>query len=235
VVIKFKRLWQFGRFSGEAEVGRIIEVEMASPMLISVVDGAGRRAGGDEHGEYQEIAGSFYSGRKSHPQTIRFPSTCPSSYDLVMAGIGEGEFHLALRLFEADDLLEERRFEGVASEGIKMWSSFAVVGEAGPGEVLSIRYDETAFLRGDVNGDGGINLADAIKILMVLFSDEPGFECAAAADANGSDGVGISDCIYLLEFFFLNGQAPPRPYPYCGLDPAGDSAGDCQYDPAACR
>ena len=36
-------------------------------------------------------------------------------------------------------------------------------------------------------------------------------------DSNGDGALDISDPIYTLQFLFTGGQAPPAPYPDCGV------------------
>lgn len=79
---------------------------------------------------------------------------------------------------------------------------------------------EAGFLRGDCNGDGGLDLSDAVSSLGMLFlGDEPG-DCLASCDANDDGEVDISDAVYSLSFLFLGAAQPPAPWPLCG--PAAD-------------
>ncbi len=87
--------------------------------------------------------------------------------------------------------------------------------------------DAVAFIRGDGNDDGTLNLADAIFLINYFFADGliPG--CSAAADANNDFTVDLGDVIYLINHQFLDGAAPAAPWPGCGADPAGESAIGC--------
>lgn len=78
----------------------------------------------------------------------------------------------------------------------------------------------TPFIRGDSNGDGDVNIADAISILMVLF-DGAGTDCLDALDVNDNDAISVSDAFHLVCFLFCSpsGSPPPTPYPACGTDP----------------
>ena len=79
------------------------------------------------------------------------------------------------------------------------------------------------FHRGDPNGDGGQNIADAVFILMHLFTGGEAPSCADSADVDDSGVVNISDAIFLLRFLFQSGLPPPDPGPPglpCGPDPA---------------
>jgi Raf kinase inhibitor-like YbhB/YbcL family protein len=63
------------------------------------------------------------------------------------------------------------------------------------------------ILRGDSNGDGAVDLADAVFVLLHLYAggDPPG--CPAAADADSNGNLEITDPLAILYFLFLSG--PP--------------------------
>ncbi|MBI4600480.1 MAG: hypothetical protein HY721_00830 [Planctomycetes bacterium] len=72
------------------------------------------------------------------------------------------------------------------------------------------------FLRGDANGDGLVDMSDAVSTLAWLFLGGPGPGCLEAADANASAQVNIGDPIYTLQHRFSGGPPPPAPFPDCG-------------------
>jgi hypothetical protein len=82
------------------------------------------------------------------------------------------------------------------------------------------------FVRGNVNQDGGIDIADAISILQYLFADRAAPSCMDAADANDDETVNIADPIRLLGWLF-GGDAPLPPPRTCGADPGGEFL-DCR-------
>jgi hypothetical protein len=85
-----------------------------------------------------------------------------------------------------------------------------------------------AFLRGDANGDGRLDLSDAIFTLAFLFLGGPAPLCPAAADANDGGALDIADPIFTLGWLFTGGPPPPPPGPAaCGLDPTPDALGTC--------
>ncbi len=88
------------------------------------------------------------------------------------------------------------------------------------------------FIRGDTNGDGSVNIADAINILMILFR---GFEttCADTVDTNDDGAWDLADAIGLLTYFFYNTTPPRPPYPTCGPDETPDELSCAAY--SACR
>ncbi|MGQ9590888.1 MAG: hypothetical protein ACUVYA_11400 [Planctomycetota bacterium] len=101
-----------------------------------------------------------------------------------------------------------------------------------PYEFLVCR--EVWFVRGNVNGDGVVNLADAKYVLEHLFRGGPAPSCERAADADGDDAVRVVDAIYLLAHLFRGGQPPPPPYPECGVS-SGASSLPCVREPACER
>ncbi|MCA8962740.1 MAG: VCBS repeat-containing protein [Planctomycetes bacterium] len=101
------------------------------------------------------------------------------------------------------------------------------------GGVMSI-YANTAgsssteFRRGDINGDGQVQVSDAVALLGALFvagSDPVG--CDDAADANDDGATDLSDAVTVLQYLFITGAAaPPAPgAENCGADPTSDGLG----------
>ena len=83
------------------------------------------------------------------------------------------------------------------------------------------------FIRGDGNGDGHIDISDAVVVLRTLFGGHP-HDCHDALDANDSGIADIADAVYTLSYLFAGGPAPPAPFPDYGLDPTGDDL-DCLW------
>lgn len=117
-----------------------------------------------------------------------------------------------------------------------MWTlnhSIAPTVEGGTVEIV----EEGAFLRGDANGDGGVDaLEDAIYLLLFGFVDGTAPPCRDAADVDDSGIVSpLLDALVTLQWGFLDGAAPPDPGPAtCGLDPSPDEE-SCVDSPDACR
>ena len=87
------------------------------------------------------------------------------------------------------------------------------------------------FRRGDSNGDGAVDLSDAVTTLGHLFVGNAEVHCLDAADSNDDDELNITDGIYTLAFLFTGGAPIPDPgKDNCGLDP-GPSLG-CLSSPA---
>ena len=103
----------------------------------------------------------------------------------------------------------------------------------------------TRFVRGDVNQDAVVDIADAIALINYLYAKGPRPLCLDAADANddaylGSrTGIDIADVMALLGYLFVRGPALPPPFRSarvripldCGIDPQVDDGLDCEsYD-----
>jgi hypothetical protein len=83
-----------------------------------------------------------------------------------------------------------------------------------------------AFLRGDCDGTGKINITDPIVTLTHLFQGKARWLCDDACDANDDGKVNISDPITLLSHLFQGGGPLPPPGPKaCGIDFTPDFLG----------
>ncbi|MBN1419444.1 MAG: right-handed parallel beta-helix repeat-containing protein [Planctomycetes bacterium] len=90
----------------------------------------------------------------------------------------------------------------------------------------------TAFLRGETNGSGTIDLADAIFSLSFQFASGPEPACRKTADVNDDGSIDIGDPIFLLNHLFIPGSPPPpAPFGACGTDPTPDDLGCESYPP----
>jgi len=84
-----------------------------------------------------------------------------------------------------------------------------------------------AFVRGDADGTGALDVTDAIRVFFTLFIEPEDSPCPDAADANDDGEIDLSDGIFILSFGFLGGPQPPAPFPLCGPDPTSDPLLPC--------
>jgi hypothetical protein len=87
--------------------------------------------------------------------------------------------------------------------------------------------EERVFHRGDANGDGRLDLVDAVFLLRGLFAGGPAPRCAEATDVDNDGDVDVGDAVQVLGFLFQGGTppAPPGPPPApCGVDPDAPGA-----------
>jgi hypothetical protein len=65
-----------------------------------------------------------------------------------------------------------------------------------------------SFLRGDVNGDNRVNIADISYLIDYVFRQGQAPVVTEAADANNDRLVNVSDAIYLVNYIFRFGPPP---------------------------
>lgn len=83
------------------------------------------------------------------------------------------------------------------------------------------------FIRGDCNGTGVLDIADAIYILNYLFVGAAAPTCLDACDASDGGTFDLADSVAILEALFLGVVPLDAPFPDCGGDPTADPL-DCQ-------
>ena len=88
--------------------------------------------------------------------------------------------------------------------------------------VQSAAFGMATFLRGEVNGDGGIDMSDAVFVLQWLFGKGRTPTCMDAADANDDGVLDLSDGVAILQWRFGGGAPLPGPLNNCGHDPTAD-------------
>lgn len=92
------------------------------------------------------------------------------------------------------------------------------------------------FIRGDTNGDGGLDITDPIFNLSYQFLGTVSPNCLAALDTNSDTNIDLSDPIYNVQHQFLGSEPPGAPFPNCGpelLDEEG--ALPCESSTANCQ
>jgi hypothetical protein len=67
---------------------------------------------------------------------------------------------------------------------------------------------ESAFIRGDVNGDGVINASDVVYLINYLFVGGPAPTPLQAGDATSDGLINASDVVYLINYLFIGGPPP---------------------------
>ena len=87
---------------------------------------------------------------------------------------------------------------------------------------LEIAEGTENFVRGDLNGDQKVDLADAMGVFFFLILGEFTPDCLDAVDADDDGLLTIVDGIYLITFLYRAGPAPLVPFPFPGPDPSSD-------------
>jgi len=124
--------------------------------------------------------------------------------------------------------------DGIDGSGTALLSNGVVIGTGSfsnfvrtPG-VIELAAG-AAFRRGDVDGDGQLNLADPVSVLQYLFAGGASPACHAAADFDADGVLQLNDPIGSLTYLFAGGPPPPAPHPACGVSPleSCDDPGSC--------
>lgn len=112
-------------------------------------------------------------------------------------------------------------------QGLSRTALYACVLVAAAGAFTPI--EAAGFRRGDSNGDGRVDLSDAVALLLHLFRGGDTVHCQDAADANDNCRIEIADAIWDLAYLFGGGEAPPPPFPATGADPTPDALDCAEY------
>jgi hypothetical protein len=122
--------------------------------------------------------------------------------------------------------------DGLRGSGQPVDNLVAYRGQAFLPELAESRIDfcgGPSFRRGDSDGNGRLEVTDALRTLNRLFLGTGILNCLEAADADDNGRLEITDPIRVLGFLFLGGPAPLPPGPRnCGPDPAGSPELGCQ-------
>jgi len=91
-----------------------------------------------------------------------------------------------------------------------------------------------AFVRGDTDASGDVDLTDAVTILGYAFLGTAAPSCMKSADVN-DNGVAaeLSDAVYILSFKFAGSSPPAPPFPDCGVEPVESTLSCDAFDPCA--
>ncbi|MEM7234441.1 MAG: hypothetical protein AAF517_19840, partial [Planctomycetota bacterium] len=87
------------------------------------------------------------------------------------------------------------------------------------------------FVRGDVNLDGRLSLADVFSILGYMHQGQ-GLLCHDAADVDDSGTINGTDFAFILGTLFFRHAPPPPPYPSAGVDPTDADGLGCEQSSA---
>ncbi|MCA8961150.1 MAG: hypothetical protein KDC38_11585 [Planctomycetes bacterium] len=138
-------------------------------------------------------------------------------FQLVQLAIADGEATIVGDPIPLDAVESENSFGEFVLQGDEV---IAV------GLTTSTVYElgSAFFVRGDAQGNGSVDLGDAILILDTCFGDVPFNSCIDAYDVDDSGDLDIADAILLLNYLFTDGSPPPPPgrSPSAGPDPTPD-------------
>ena len=72
----------------------------------------------------------------------------------------------------------------------------------------TLNFDVITFLCGDANGDGSVNVSDAVYVIGYVFSGGSEPIPLISGDANCDLTVNVSDAVYIINYVFTGGNAP---------------------------
>lgn len=149
------------------------------------------------------------------PLAVTFSNTSTGTFDSATWLFGDGGLGIG------DTVLHTYTDEGSYSV------TLSVDGPSGADiitltDIVQVIPDGVQFIRGDVNNDGSVNIADAIGALDYLFSNGP-VTCLSAVDANDDGGTDVADAIAILGYLFSSNGDLSAPFPGCGLEATIDT------------
>jgi hypothetical protein len=83
----------------------------------------------------------------------------------------------------------------------------------------TLSFDVSTFICGDTNGDGNVNVSDAVWIINYVFIGGDPPDPIEAGDCNCDGNCNVSDAVYVINYVFIGGNAP--------CDTNGDDIPDC--------
>jgi hypothetical protein len=77
-----------------------------------------------------------------------------------------------------------------------------------PEWTIPVSLTVQSYVCGDANGDGDVNVSDAVYLIEYIFKSGPPPDPLPAGDADGNGDVNIADAIYLINYIFKSGPPP---------------------------
>lgn len=73
---------------------------------------------------------------------------------------------------------------------------------------ITLSGEEIPFVLGDANGDGVVNVGDAVFLINNIFRSGPAPDPLESADANCDEAVNVGDAVYIINNVFKGGPPP---------------------------
>jgi len=80
--------------------------------------------------------------------------------------------------------------------------------EAGIDDLRIMSFECESWTRGDADGDGDIDVADAVHVINYIFKGGPAPDPVDAGDANCDGDVNVGDAVYVIGYVFKGGPEP---------------------------
>ncbi len=78
-------------------------------------------------------------------------------------------------------------------------------------KVMSTISSANSFVCGDANGDGAVNVGDAVFLINYVFKGGPAPSPVESGDANCDGATNVGDAVYLINYVFKSGPEPCCP------------------------
>jgi hypothetical protein len=148
----------------------------------------------------------FYTAQRHHLNVVYWvvldPPLAAAGLDRPVFVVEVSDPHLDLQGDESVRYLDED-FVVIASPSISEYHN---------------GFSGRRFRRGDVSGDGEVQLDDAVRLLDHLFHAGEAPSCARTGDANDDGRLDLTDAVGILLHLFARGAPPVEPFPGCGPD-----------------
>ncbi len=170
---------------------------------------------GDPANPNDDLWVSLESGYWQIPATPRSEPSNPDIDDPTIPTLDKGATNVVT--------LEPKVISSIAVTGNSyrmVWDAMSHSGDGLPYYSYKIWYG-TGFVRGDVDGNGIVEVAD-FDLCDSLHQAGLPFSCDDAADVNDDGVLDSLDCEYLSNYLDFGGPPPSAPFPDYGLDPTPD-------------
>lgn len=180
-------------------------------------------------GEFDPFEAGFYVVRRTHGEDnegfimavvlgILEPKTLPpEGNEIVLELHVSSEFPASsaepktARMFHRDGLVWSE--EQDPSTNVALWNGIPITPEFDDCsfELRVINGPSNRFIRGAVNEDARVDIADAIALVQYLYYEGAEPRCFDAADVNDDGAYDIADAVYLIHHLLRGGSPPPPP------------------------
>lgn len=161
-------------------------------------------------------------------------------FDLLPAGVSADLLTLTYTLPSpiAEDLSTPVDFSDELGQGVETLlianGEGVNLDERVSGMITSLAVSGPTLIRGDANGDGSVNVADAAVLAQWLFASGPASPCEDVGDVDDDGTLNpLEDLFFLVAYLFQDGPSPAAPFPDCGPDQTADAL-DCAPSPDGC-
>ncbi|MEE2855962.1 MAG: hypothetical protein VX949_01060 [Planctomycetota bacterium] len=122
----------------------------------------------------------------------------------------------------ATDLTWDNTLGSPPVEGVVVVNGASLTPTFDDGTITMQPVFDTPFMRGNCNGNSGVDISDGIWMLQELYLAGPSGTCAEACDANADGSYDMADPMHVIYWRLLDGPPPAAPFPDCGAVAGAD-------------